>query len=407
MSEIDATDMVSVTEHLERVLALIAPMEVHNSPLMDALGCVIGAEVVAPFDLPRFDNAAMDGYAVRASDVAQAPVVLPVTDDVAASTRAEPVAAIPDGSAVRIMTGAPVPPGADAVVRIEWTNGATDSVQIHRSVPVGRDLREQGSDLRRGAVVLRRGAEFGPAQLALAAALGMTEVPVHRRPWVCVISTGSELVETGVPGPLPEGAVYDSNSLMVSALAERADVRVLRLPAINDADPMAARSVLATAAAECDLLVTTGGVSAGAYEIMKDVLYDEPDFRFSQVSMRPGRPQGAGVFEGTPVLTLPGNPVSAFVSFKIFVEPALRKMAGHGDCGPFWRQATLSTHLAASTDMHSFLRGRYDHASGRVTPSAGDGHGLAELSASDCLISVPPRGLDLACGEEVQVLPLG
>ncbi len=405
MSHSSGSDRVSVDQHLERVLSLMTPLGVQPVALTDALGCVAGAEVVAPFDLPRFDNAAMDGYAVRTADVARAPVTLPVTDDLAAVARDEAVAALTQGSAARIMTGAPVPPGADAVVRVEWTDGATDFVHIDRPVPVGRDLRKQGSDLRRGSVVLRAGTELGPAQVALAAALGLSDVAVHRRPWVCVVSTGSELVGTGETRSLPEGAVYDSNSVMLSALAERAQARVLRLPAISD-DPLTAHSVLATAAAECDLVVTTGGVSAGAHEVMKDVLCGEQDFHFSQVSMKPGRPQGAGIFEGTPVLTLPGNPVSAFVSFKIFVEPALRKLSGHAELGPFWRKATLSGHVATSTDMHSYVRGYFDEASAGVVPSSGHAHGLAELSTANCLISVPPSGSVLASGEQVDVLPL-
>ncbi|HYN30977.1 MAG TPA: gephyrin-like molybdotransferase Glp, partial [Dermatophilaceae bacterium] len=320
--------MRSVEEHRTRVLGLVAPLPPVRVPLAEALGCVLAEDVVARVDLPGADNSAMDGYAVRADDVAgatpSAPVRLPVDGDLlAGDTRRHTLAS---ERALRIMTGAPLPDGADAVVPVEDTDGGTATVELRAAPGPGRHVRRRGEDVLVGDVVLRAGCRLAPGHLALAAASNHPHLSVVPRPRVGVLSTGDELVPPGAE--LRHGQVVDSNAVMIAALVAAAGGEVVHTGHLRD-DAGAVRALLEHVPEEPDLLLTTGGVSMGAADTVKEVL-TAAGVDFARVAVRPGMPQGCGQLgpSRTPVLTLPGNPVSSFVSFHVFVLPVLRRLAG-------------------------------------------------------------------------------
>ncbi|MFI6101851.1 gephyrin-like molybdotransferase Glp [Lentzea sp. NPDC051213] len=393
----------TVAEHRQRVAELVGRMPVLQLPLDECLGLVLAADVIAPLSLPPFDNSAMDGYAVRAADLVGVPVRLPVTDDIPAG-RTE-LSALEPGSVQRIMTGAPVPPGADAVVQVEWTDGGpgtiTGTVTINAAVEAGANIRTAGDDVQKGDAVLVAGTVLRPAQLGLASALGLAELPVRRRPRVLILSTGSELVEPGQP--LQQGQIYESNGMMLASSVREAGGIAVQLRFVPD-DVDAFHRALAPYLGSVDVIVTSGGVSAGAYEVVKDALVSH-DVRFTKVAMQPGGPQGAGRYEGVPVLTLPGNPVSAQVSFEVFVRPALLAAMGHLQVERTTARATITTGLTSPAGRTQFRRGAYDPSSGQVvTPVGGPGsHLLSALALSNCLIEVPQDVTELAAGAEVTI----
>lgn len=358
--------MRSLDEHRAATLALAAPLPAIEVPLLDALGLVLAADVTTQAALPRWDNSAMDGYAVRAADVAgasvDAGVVLRVVGDVAAGSADEPEVA--PGTAVRIMTGAPLPPGADAVVPVEQTavpdapagdaaeqaavpdapagvaveprwadGGGAGLVEVRAAVAPGAHVRRAGEDADAGETVLPAGALVGPAHLAAAASVGRATLVVHRRPRIAVISTGDELVEPGAE--LRRGQIPDSNSWLLAAAVLDAGAEPLRLGPVAD-DPAALHRLLVGLDADehgtVDGIVTSGGVSVGAFDVVKAALADERGVEFVRVAVQPGKPQGLGRLPGgTPIWTLPGNPVSSHASFEVFVRPAIRRMLGLAD----------------------------------------------------------------------------
>ncbi|MEV5003580.1 gephyrin-like molybdotransferase Glp [Nocardioides sp. LML1-1-1.1] len=382
----------SVAEHRRRVLAevtALAPVEV---PLAEARGRVLAADVVGRLAVPPFDHAAMDGFAVRAADVADVPVELPVAGVVAAG---DAVPRLEPGSAIRIMTGAELPPGADLVVPFEWTSG-TDPVRVLRTAASGRHVRRTGEDVAAGAVAVSAGTRLGPVHLGLLTSVGAATVPVHPRPRLGVLSTGAELVAGHVP---------DSNSATLLAAGEAAGAAVRRFGPVAD-DPDAFRAALHDAAAASDLVVTTGGVSAGDHDVVKAVLRAEPGFWFGPVAMKPGRPQGCGALDvagrRVPVVTLPGTPVAAYASFLLYVLPAVRALAG---LPPRTRTAVLAAPVQAG-DRTVLLPGRYD-GRGRIAPLPGHvGHAQGLLARADALLVVPASDRVVPEGEEVEVLAL-
>ncbi|TFV65801.1 UNVERIFIED_ORG: molybdopterin molybdotransferase MoeA [Bacillus sp. AZ43] len=390
--------MRTVEEHRAVVAALLPTLPEEEVPLAAAHGRVLARDVAAAVALPGFDNSAMDGYAARWAEVSRPPVRLPVAEDIPAG-RTDVVPLAP-GTVHRIMTGAPLPAGADVVVPVELTDGGTDVVEIRDSPAAGTHLRAAGEDIAAGAVALRAGSPLGAAQLGLAAAVGVTTLPVRRKPRVLVLSTGSELVAPGQP--LLPGQIYESNSALLVAAVEDAGGEARRLHFVpDDVDQFLAtvRAELATA----DLLITSGGVSAGAYEVVKDAFRTLGTVEFVKVSMQPGGPQGAGTVDGVPVVTLPGNPVSAFVSFEVFVRPALRRALGHENPDRLHVPARLTGPLRSPAGKRQFLRGRYD--GGQVSQVGGPGsHLVAHLARANCLVVVPEDVTELPAGAEVDVV---
>ncbi|MGW3622228.1 molybdotransferase-like divisome protein Glp [Streptomyces sp. NPDC000880] len=427
----------SVDDHLEDILGTIRPLDPIELQLPDALGCVLVEDVTVPVALPPFDNSSMDGYAVRTADVAGAseefPAVLTVIGDVAAGSGGLPT--VGPGQAARIMTGAPLPPGAEAVVPVEWTDGgsgggaattmrpageapegASGEVRVHRPAEARAHVRARGSDVQAGDLALEAGTVLGPPQIGLLAAIGRGSVRVRPRPRVVVLSTGSELVQPGEE--LGEGQIYDSNSFALCAAARDAGALSYRVGAVTD-DAEVLRATIEDQLIRADLLVTTGGVSVGAYDVVKEALASVGDadvpgsgIDFRKLAMQPGKPQGFGSIgpEHTPLLALPGNPVSSYVSFELFVRPAIRALMGLRDVHRPKVRAVLKADepLSSPAGKRQFLRGVYDPESGTVSPVGGSGsHLIAALAHADCLIVVPEPDTSAEPGAEVEVVLLG
>ncbi|GAT04514.1 molybdopterin biosynthesis protein moeA2 [Mycolicibacterium fortuitum subsp. acetamidolyticum] len=397
--------MRTVEEHQSVVAGLIKASAPQDLPLNDILGLVLAADVVAPLSLPGFDNSAMDGYAVIADDVAAAtedtPVRLPVAEDIPAG-RTDPLTLNP-GTAHRIMTGAPLPSGATAVVPVEATDGATDTVTIRAAARAGQHIRRAGEDVTAGTVVLRAGQVISPATLGLAAALGLATLPVLPPQRVMVMSTGTELVAPGAE--LKPGQIYESNAVMLAAAVREAGAQATIAPMSAD-DVDAFRAALAAHATDADLIITTGGVSAGAYEVVKDALSDQVEF--VKVAMQPGMPQGAGTLggpDGVPIITLPGNPVSALVSFEVFVRSPLRAAMGHAEPGRPRRTAQLTEDLTSPRGKRQFRRGVLtgDSVSSYGPPAS---HHLRWLASANCLLEIAEDVTELAAGTPVPVWDL-
>jgi len=382
--------VITVQEHLLRIVATVKRLPPIGLDLLDAQGCVLAQDVTSAVDLPGFRNSAMDGYAVHAADLVAAgetsPVTLPVVGDIAAGdTRA---LSLQPGQSLRIMTGAPMPDGADAVVPVEATDGGLTKVAVSAAVTPGHYVRQVGEDVRAGDLVMTGGTRLEARQIALLAAVGTGEVAVTPNPRVVVISTGDELIE---PGTRPGfGQVVDSNGLMLTAAVRALDCTTFRVGCVPD-DPETFRSTIERQLQRVDAVITTGGVSMGAYDTVKEVLSSVGTMRFDKVAMQPGMPQGFGVLgeAEVPVFTLPGNPVSAMVSFEVFVAPALRLMAGR-------RQQETPLVTAVATEGWTAPAGKVQYA--RVVlsrngsgqrPGPGSGHS----SGHQCGHSVAIAGL--------------
>ncbi|MEI8057132.1 MAG: gephyrin-like molybdotransferase Glp [Actinomycetes bacterium] len=402
--------MRSVEEHLQAVLAGVLPLSPLDVTLQDARGCVLAESVTAPWPLPPFDNASMDGYAVKVADVATAtegaPVTLDVIDDVPAGYRSTEV--LREGTAIRIMTGAPIPEGAEAVIPVESTDAGMPTVRISRSVKMGDYIRLRGDDIALGELVSTAGTILGPREIALLAAVGRGRASVHPQPRVVVMSTGSELVEPG--GQLLPGMISDSNGPTIAAAVQEAGAIAYRIGPIPD-DPDIMLATLEDQLVRADLIITTGGVSAGAYDTVKAVLSRLGTVEFTKVAMQPGMPQGHGTLgpDDTPIFTLPGNPVSAYVSFEVFVRPVIRRMLGHQNIYRPVVRAVLAESLQSPAGKRQFARGSLSVEDGRyvVRPAGGQGsHMLGALAKSNALVVVPEDVTDLRAGSAVAVLRL-
>ncbi|MEE3849883.1 gephyrin-like molybdotransferase Glp [Gordonia sp. LSe1-13] len=404
--------MRSVSDHQAVVAALFGDPTPRTVPVVEALGSVMASDVVAPLGLPGFDNSAMDGYAVRSAEThsatAESPIALPVAEDIPAG-RTDHLTLAP-GTAARIMTGAPMPTGADAVVPVEMTDGGVDEVRIRAAVPEGKHIRLAGSDITAGEPAIPAGTRLGAPQVGLLAALGITEVAVMRRLRVVVLSTGSELVTPGEP--LSHGQIYESNGPMLTAAATEAGADATHLHYVTD-DVTAFRARLDEISSWADLIVTSGGVSAGAFEVVKDALTGADDIEFVKVAMQPGMPQGCGHYPGpnsrrVPIITLPGNPVSSLVSFEVFIRPSLRAaMALPDDRRRL--TARLSADVRSPAGKRQFLRGVLSSDdSGPVVDPIGPpaSHHLRYLARADALIDIPADTDAVAAGSSVQVIVL-
>jgi molybdopterin molybdotransferase len=386
-------------------IPVLTPLEL---PLSSAHGCVLAADVTAPWPLPSFDNSSMDGYAVVAGDVAaaspQSPVSLAVVDDVPAGYRSTEV--VRSGVAVRIMTGAPMPEGADAVVPVERTDGGTETVQVTEGVEPGAYIRRAAEDVVAGEIVLTAGTLIGARQVAILAAVGSSVVHVHPRPRVAVISTGSELVEPGEP--LRHGLISDSNSYLLVAACREAGADAYRVGPIVDDERLFLEAV-EDQLHRCDLILTSGGVSMGAYDTVKTVLTSVGTVEFTKVAMNPGMPQGHGFVgeDEVPIITLPGNPVSSYVSFENFVRPAIRRMRGLTELMRPEVAAVCTGSLSSPAGKRQFARARF-LASGAVTPSGmGQGsHVMGGLAGADAFIVIPEDTTHITSGDLVTVMDL-
>jgi molybdopterin molybdotransferase len=402
--------VISYAEHLARVLETIQPLSPLDLQLMDAHGCVLTEDVVAPADLPGFDNAAMDGYAVRADDLTGAaegsPVVLPVTGDVAAGP-ASPLRVQP-GVCVRIMTGAMLPAGADAVVPVEHTDGGVAQVAVHRAPAPGQHVRRAGEDVQAGETVLAAGSHLGAVQIGLAAAQGGPASSSGRARASSSSPPAASWSRPATPWARARSSTRTAPALTSAAI--EAGAIAYRVGIVPD-DPRTLADTLEDQLVRADVLVTSGGVSVGAYDVVKEVLGRLGTMRFDEVAMQPGKPQGFGTIgpDDTPVFALPGNPVSALVSFEAFVRPALRKMLGASPLERPRVRAVATERLTAPAGRRAFVRVALEVRDGAyvVTPVSGAGsHLLAGMARRNALAVVPEDVEQVPAGGSVEVLVL-
>lgn len=404
--------MLGVAEASARILAGIEPLGAERVALLDAAGRVLATPVASPLTLPAWDNSAMDGYAVRAADIEPAREDAPVSLRVLESVQAGefPSRQVEAGTAIRIMTGAPVPEGADSVVRVEDTNGATDVVVVTSARDARRNIRPRGEDIETGVVVLDRGVSLGAAQIGVLASVGAASVDVHRRPRVAFMSSGDEIVDLDrFHEALAGRKIVTSNSYTLHALIRAAGGEPLNLGIARD-DPADLRERMQRAAG-CDLLITSAGMSAGEYDYVRSVLAElGVTLDVWKVRMRPGAPLGFGRLHGMPWIGLPGNPVSTMVTFELFVRPVLRRMLGHTRLFRRPVAVTLEEPVKIGAKLTHFLRAivtvRADGSLGaRLTGPQGSGI-LTSMSLANALLVVPEDRPQVAAGETLHALLL-
>ncbi|WP_174184766.1 molybdopterin molybdotransferase MoeA [Nocardia barduliensis] len=397
-------------DSIEQLLRPLAARAVESVAVPRALGRQLAEDVRSPIDLPVFRNSAMDGYAVRAESVLVAPVTLPLTGVVAAGAAGR--APLPEGAAMKVMTGAPIPPGADCVVPVEDTRAGDGTVTIERGRAAGEFVREPGTDVRTGDLLVHAGTVLAPRHVAALAAVGLPEVAVFRPVCGAVITTGDELVAAGKT--LRPGQIYNSNGVALAAALAANGVEVVSVAHSTD-DPGRFRALLAAATERADVVFTSGGVSKGDFEVVKDVL--EPmGGQFGSVAMQPGGPQGLTVVGGVPVLSFPGNPVSTMVSFEVFARPILRHLAGLPEVDAY--ELPLRTAVPRSPEgKRQFLRGKLVRARPGPAQAAGQpeavevvsgagSHLVAAMAWADVLIDVPAEVTALPAGAPVRVWSL-
>jgi molybdopterin molybdotransferase len=436
-------DLIPVEAHLADILGTIRPLAPTELSLADAHGLMLAEDVTASTALPSFDNSAMDGYAVRVEDVAAAseatPVTLPVVAEVAAGDTG--AYALQAGTAIRIMTGAMLPYGAEAVIPVEWTDGGTARVTIRDRAERGHAIRLAGGDAQAGEVLVGAGTRLRPMHIAVIAATGRGVVQVRPQPRVVVLSTGSELAEPGTP--IVPGRIWDSNSFMIAAAAREAGCLAYRQAIVPDR-PEEVLPAIEDQLLRADLMITTGGVSMGGeYDVVKAALQRLGTIEFRKVAMHPGMPQGFGTValpasaapedgsrrsllgrladrgevaespvrpgehDQVPIFTLPGNPVSAYVSFQVFARPAIGALQADGGLGLEQTRAELTGPLRSPPGRRSFLRGVLDRSCARITPLTGQGsHQVATLGKANALIVVPEPVAQMHEGETADVLVL-
>jgi molybdopterin molybdotransferase len=409
-----SSELLTVAEALALVLSRVAPLDEERVPLLDALGRVLATPVVAADSLPPFANSSMDGYAVRADDLAgaaaQAAVSLRVVADIAAGRPSD--VAITPGAAARIMTGAPLPEGADAVVPVEDTDEPwrerdrplPERVAIRRAVGRGDYVRYPGEDIRVGQTVLTAGHVVRPQEIGVLASLGVERVAVVRRPRVGVLATGDELIDVGAP--LSPGKIRNSNGYAQAAQVRALGGEAIPLGVAGDREEAVRARLDAGVAAGADLLVSSAGVSVGAYDVVKAVLDQAGGVAFWRVRMRPGKPLAFGAYRGVPFLGLPGNPVSAMVSFERFARPAILKMAGRQELERPSVAAIVLEELH-SDGRESYLRAVVSRdARGYVATTTGSqgSHLMTSLVQANALLIVPEGVTAVAAGTTLRAL---
>jgi molybdopterin molybdotransferase len=441
-SEGHADPLTSVEAHLADILATIRPLAATELSLADAHGLVLAQDITASHALPPFDNSAMDGFAVRIDDVAaateEAPVTLPVVAEVAAGDTG--AYSLPAGTAIRIMTGAMLPHGTEAVVPVEWTDGGAARVTIRARPQYGNAMRLAGGDAKAGEVLVSAGTRLRPMHIAVVAAAGHGTVMVRPRPRVVVLSTGNELAEPGAP--IVPGRIWDSNSFMLAAAAREAGCVAYRHAVVPD-NPDEVLPAIEDQLVRADLMITTGGVSMGGeHDVVKAALQQLGTITFRKVAMQPGMPQGFGTIAVTPaviqqetkrrrfrrdsydtetesaavsaskhqqvpIFTLPGNPVSAYVSFQVFARPAIGALQAYDGMSLEKVQAEVMGPLRSPPGRRSYMRAVLDRARGQVTPLTGqESHQVATLGKANALVVVPEWVVSMDAGESADVLIL-
>jgi molybdopterin molybdotransferase len=404
--------MISVEQALEKVLSYIGVLGEEERPILDCLGQVLAEDIYSPISVPPLDNTAMDGYAVRSRDTQgagrQSPRFLRVIDTVAAGSISKHE--VKPGTAIRIMTGAPIPKGADSVVRFEDTDEpqrkmSFTEIGILSEVKVGSDIRRAGEDIAQGSIVLRQGTLIRPSEIGVLASLGRSMVKVIRRPVVAILATGDELVD--INQPLPPGKIYNSNTYSVAALVVRyGGVPQILGVALDSEDSLVAKLHMAL---DSDILITTGGVSMGDYDVVKDILANEGEIVFWQVRMKPGKPLAFGTIKGIPHLGLPGNPVSSMVTFELFARPAILKMMGKKNLAKPTIEAIIENPVVNSDERRIFARAVVEKRSGqyfaRLTGPQGSGI-LTSMTIANGLVVVSEDKARVAAGDMVQVMML-
>lgn len=395
-------------EALAQLLAAVAPLEaLERIATLDADGRVLAQDVVSALHVPPQDNSSMDGYALRCADVPQAGTVLPQSQRIAAGMAAQPLAA---GTLARIFTGAPLPPGADAVLMqedctlVESTDGAVPQVRVNALPQAGQWIRRAGEDVARGAVVLSRGTRLGPAELGQAAGVGMDSLAVVRRPRVALFSTGDELVMPGACAPenMPPGAIYNSNRFFLVALLRRLGCDVTDLGIVPD-QRAATVDALATAARSHDLILTSGGVSVGEEDHIKPAVQELGSLDLWQIAIKPGKPFAHGRIGKAHFVGLPGNPVSSFVTFLLLVRPMLIKLQGAADAGLRGVPTRSDFDWSRPDKRQEFLRVRRNAAGGLDVFANQSSGVLTSLVWGDGLVNVPP-GQAIAPGDMVSYI---
>ena len=404
--------MISVEQALEKVLDYVDVLEEEESPILDSLGQVLAEDITSSIDVPPLDNSAMDGYAVRAEDTRgasqQSPQCLQIIGTVAAGSI--PRYEVKPGTAIRIMTGAPVPKGADTVVQFENTDETereknSKEIGIWNEARPGLNIRRAGEDITRGSLVLRKGTVLRPAEIGVLASLGRGQVKVVRRPVVAILATGNEVVD--ISQTLPPGKIYNSNTYGLAALVRRyGGIPKLMGIALDDEESLVTNL---RQGLESDMLITTGGVSVGDYDVVKDVLAKEGEITFWRVRMKPGKPLAFGRIKGIPHLGLPGNPVSAMTTFELFARPAILKMMGRKEWPRPTLQAIIENPVVNTDGRRIFARAivekRDDQYFARLTGPQGSGI-LTSMSSANGLVVVPEDKARVEAGETVQVMML-
>jgi len=405
--------VISVEQALEKILAYVDVLGAEEIPILDTLGQVLAEDVVSDINVPPLDNSAMDGYAVIAEDTRgaqqQSPKCLKVIGTIPAGSI--PEKEVTPGTAIRIMTGAPVPNGADAVVQFENTDETqrepnSGDIGILAEASPGLNIRRAGEDITRGALTLRQGTVLQSAEIGVLASLGRTSIGVIRRPVVAILSTGDEVVD--ISQPLPPGKIYNSNTYSLAALVKRYGgiPRLLGIAQDNE-DSLTTKL---NQGLDSDMLITTGGVSMGDYDVVKDILAKEGEIGFWRVRMKPGKPLAFGSIKGVPHLGLPGNPVSTMVTFELFARPAMLKMMGKRSLTKPVIQATVEGSVKNTDGRRVYARAIVEKRDGqyfaRLTGPQGSGI-LTSMTSANGLVIVPEDRAGVKAGEMVQVMMLG
>lgn len=395
--------MLTYEEALTQILSHAAPLAPVQTPLADALSLILAEGLVTLHDLPPFDNSSMDGFAVRAADIAVTGTVLPVQGDIAAGALAVPT--LMPQTALRIMTGAPVPDGADTVVPVEDTETRGSSVAFLEQAELGQYIRRRGEEVRSGTIVVSQGSRLRPAEIGMAATVGHAQVLAHPKPRVAIISTGDELVEPGTP--LRRGQIYNSNAYALAAQVEEAGGIVThRLHARDTPDALRAAF---DQCAGADVLITSGGVSVGDFDYVKAVFAERGTVDFWRVAIRPGKPLAFGQWDNTLFFGLPGNPVSSMVTFELFVRPTLRKLAGHFALTRPEVRVKLAEEASHTPGRRSYQRAIVTSESNgylaRTTGAQGSGM-LRSMVLANALLILPSDTAIFPAGTEVSALLL-